>query len=627
MCGITGLINFHDRVLLHDMCNLLEHRGPDSDGFYENKNVGLAIRRLSIIDVEGGNQPISNEDEKIWTVFNGEIYNYQELQDDLKTKGHKFKTNSDTETIVHAYEEYDLDFVNHLQGMFAIAIWDEKKNRTILARDRFGVKPLYYHIQNNKLLFASELKVLLEYDEIKPTINHNAISDYLTYLYIPAPETVFNEIKKLGPSEILVFNQDGSFFTKTYWNIKFQKNNLNEQDYAKKLHELLEKSVELRMVSDVPVGILLSSGIDSSIVATLAAKKSNYELNSYTVGFEDSADNSYDEIKESREMADILGTNHNEIIVNSNDSFKLLDKVSWYLDEPFGNPTTTLNYIISDFASKSSKVVLSGVGGDEMFGGYPKYKALKIFQEYEKFPKSFVKKFGGVFNKIPDKTSETVVKGKTFFEAWKENPEDQYFSLISYFNDDEKEKLLNFDSLPSRRFIDKLFLESKKCNPTSFFEKVFFVETMSYLPNNILEYTDKTSMAVSLEVREPLLDHKMAEFAANIPFSLKIKNGSMKYILKMAMKDEIPKNVLNRKKRGFTPPLINWLNNSLSDLESNYLSEKKIKEKKLINYEYVKKISEEYKNGKTSNYVKIWSLICLESWFESVFKKYKINMD
>ena len=369
MCGITGLINFQDRVLLHDMCNMLEHRGPDSDGYYEDNNVGLAIRRLSIIDLDGGNQPISNEDEKIWTVFNGEIYNYKSLQDDLKSKGHKFKTNSDTETIVHAYEEYDLDFVNHLQGMFAIAIWDEKRNRTILVRDRLGVKPLYYYIKNDRLLFASELKVLLEYDEIRPTINRNAISDYLTYLYVPAPETIFNEINKLGPAEILIFNQDGSFSTKTYWNVKFQNNNLTEDDYAIQLYNHLDKSVELRMVSDVPVGILLSSGIDSSVVATLAAKKSNYKLNTYTVGFEDSDDSSYDELKGSQEMADILGTNHNEIVVNSNDSFKLLDRVSWYLDEPFANPTTTLNYIISDFASKTSKVVLSGVGGDEMFGG------------------------------------------------------------------------------------------------------------------------------------------------------------------------------------------------------------------------------------------------------------------
>ena len=627
MCGITGLVNFEDNILLHNMCNLLKHRGPDAVGFFENKNVSLGIRRLSIIDIDGGNQPISNEDEKIWTVFNGEIYNYQTLQDDLKSKGHKFQTNSDTETIVHAYEEYDLDFVNHLRGMFAIAIWDERKKRTILIRDRFGVKPLYYHIQNNKLLFASELKALLAYDEIKPTINRNAISDYLTYLNIPAPETIFNEIKKLRPAEMLIFNLDGSFTTKTYWSIKFQKNNLGEEDYAKQLRHLLDESIDLRMVSDVPVGVLLSSGLDSSIVATIAAKKSNYKLNTYTVGFEDRIDNAYDELKESKDMADILGTDHHEIVVNSNDAFKLLDKVTLCLDEPFGNPTTTLNYIISEFASKTSKVVLSGVGGDEMFGGYPKYRALQIFQEYKKFPKSLVKKLGVVFEKIPDSTSESVVKGKTFFKAWKKNPEDQYFSLISYFNEKDKEKLLNFKTtLSSRRFIDELFLESKKSNAKSFFEKLFFVESMSYLPNNILEYTDKTSMAVSLEVREPLLDHKMAEFAANIPFNLKIKNGSMKNILKLAMKDELPKNVLNRKKRGFTPPLINWLNNSISDLESKYFSEKRIKEENLFNYEYIKKISDEYKRGKTSNYVKIWSMICLQSWFDVFMKKYNFTI-
>ena len=262
-----------------------------------------------------------------------------------------------------------------------------------------------------------------------------------------------------------------------------------------------------------------------------------------------------------------------------------------------------------------------------MFGGYPKYRALQIFQEYKNFPKSLVKKFGGIFQKIPDSMSESIVKGKIFFDAWKENPEDQYYSLITYFKEKEKEKLLNFSiSLPSRRFIDELFLESKKSNAESFFEKLFFVENMSYLPNNILEYTDKTSMAVSLEVREPLLDHKIAEFAANIPFNLKIKNGSMKNILKIAMKEELPKNVLNRKKRGFTPPIINWLNNSISDLESHYFSQKRIKEEKILNYEYIKKISNEYKNGKTSNYAKIWSIICLQSWLEVFMKKYNFTI-
>ena len=262
-----------------------------------------------------------------------------------------------------------------------------------------------------------------------------------------------------------------------------------------------------------------------------------------------------------------------------------------------------------------------------MFGGYPKYRALQIYQEYKKFPKSLVKKFGGIFQKIPESMSESIVKGKIFFDAWKENPEDQYYSLITYYKEKEKEELLNFKtSLPSRRFINELFLESKKSNAESFFEKLFFVENMSYLPNNILEYTDKTSMAVSLEVREPLLDHKMVEFAANIPFSLKIKNGSMKNILKIAMKDELPRNVLNRKKRGFTPPIINWLNNSISDLESQYFSQKRIKEQKLFDYEYIKKISDDYKNGKTSNYVKIWSMICLQSWLEVFTKKYNFTI-
>ena len=409
MCGITGLVNINDKVLLHNMCNCLVHRGPDSSGFFEDNGIGLGIRRLSIIDVEGGNQPIQNEDGDIWTIFNGEIYNYKEIKQDLVSKGHTFKTNSDTETIVHAYEQYGLDFVQHLRGMFAIAIWDGKRKKTILVRDRLGIKPLYYIIRKNQLLFASELKVLLEYKDIKPTINRNAISDYLTYLYVPAPDTIFNEIHKMMPGEILVFDEDGTYTTRSYWDIHFENNELSLDSCVKQLHDLLEESISLRLVSDVPVGVLLSSGLDSATVATLAAKTLPHELSTYTVGFQDFADRSFDELKESKEMAEFLGTNHREIVVNSNDALKLLDKVTWYLDEPFGNPTTTLHYIISEFASRTSKVVISGVGGDEMFGGYPKYMALKIFEDSSKFPLSFVKALSPIFQKLPEK-SEIIVK-------------------------------------------------------------------------------------------------------------------------------------------------------------------------------------------------------------------------
>lgn len=625
MCGITGLVNINDKVLLHDMCNCLVHRGPDSSGFFEDNGIGLGIRRLSIIDVEGGDQPIQNEEGNIWTIFNGEIYNYREIKQDLVSKGHKFRTNSDTETIVHAYEQYGLDFVQHLRGMFAIAIRDGKKKKTILVRDRLGIKPLYYIIRKNQLLFASELKVLLEYEDIKPTINRNAISDYLTYLYVPAPDTIFNEIRKMMPGEILVFDDDGTYATRPYWDIHFENNESSLDSCVKQLHDLLEESIKLRLVSDVPVGVLLSSGLDSATVATLAAKTSPHELSTYTVGFQDFEDRSYDELKGSKEMAEFLGTNHKEIIVNSNDALKLLDRVTWYLDEPFGNPTTTLHYIISEFASKTSKVVISGVGGDEMFGGYPKYRALKIFEDNSKIPLSFIKALSTIFQKLPEK-SETVVKGKRFFEAWQGDSIDQYLSLVSCFTEKEKQDLLTFQPNSSRKIVDNLAKEAEIKGANNFFQKMFYIECKSYLPNNILEYTDKTSMAVSLEVREPLLDHRIVEFSANLPFGFKIKNGSMKHILKLAMKNDLPKSVLNRKKRGFTPPLINWLNNSLSDLESQYISKERLSERKLLNYSYVKGLIDGYKQGKKSNYVKIWNIICLESWFNTFMQKYNISV-
>ncbi|MCV0399650.1 MAG: asparagine synthase (glutamine-hydrolyzing) [Nitrosarchaeum sp.] len=621
MCGIIGALNVGDESLLHKMCENIAHRGPDEEGIFKEENIGLGIRRLSIIDIDGGKQPISNETHDIWTVFNGEIYNYREIQSELIKKGHKFQTNSDTETIVHAYEEYGLDFVKVLRGMFAIAIWDYRKNKIVLVRDRIGIKPLYYWIKENKLLFSSELKALLECDEIKLFINKNAVNDYLSFLYVPAPQTIFQDIYKLLPGEILIFEQNGKHTLQKYWDIEFSNYHDTEEKYTKRLRELLEESTQLRMVSDVPVGVLLSSGLDSSIVATLAAKKSPYEINTYTVGFEDSDDKSYDELKESREFAEQLGTNHNEIIVDSQDALKQLDNVVWQLDEPFSNPTTTLNYIISEFASKTSKVVLSGVGGDEMFGGYPKYKALKIFDDFSKVPNFIIKDLNMLIQKLPDSSGENIVKAKRFFDSWKKNQIDQYISFVTYFSDKEKEKIIGKVNRPYENKIKEMFKKAEEQGAQDFFKKMFYVECKSYLPNNILEYTDKTSMAVSLETREPLLDHKIVEFSANIPFNLKIKNGTTKYVLKQAVKDIIPKEVLSRKKRGFTPPLINWLNKNIRELESKYIIKDEIKRRKIIEYDEIEKIFSKFKEGKKQNYMKIWNIICLEAWFKEMEKR------
>jgi len=620
LCGITGILNLEDKSLLKSMCNILKHRGPDSDGYYQDNEIGLAMRRLSIIDLEGGNQPIHNEEEDIWVVFNGEIYNYKDLQKKLSLKGHRFSTNSDTEVIVHAYEEFGLDFVKFLRGMFAIALWDGRNKKLILARDRLGVKPLYYLVKNNQIFFASELKAFTEFDQFKLTLNHEAISDYLTFLCIPAPSTVFNEVNKLMPGELLVANKDGTYFTKKYWHIKFEDQKLSLHEHAKKLRSLLEESVNLRMVSDVPVGILLSSGLDSTTIALFAKKLSSTNLNSYTVGFQDSAETSYDEVKDAREFAEFIGTNHHEIIIDGQDAMKLLDLVSWHMDEPFADPTSILNYYICNFASKTSKVVISGVGGDEMFGGYPKYVALKKYEQYRKFPYCMLKLGSPIFAKLPDNMGETVIRGKKFFNSWKNNQLDSYVELSSFFDEQEKQKFFKFPHPHSRRIIDKLNNEAMEQGATNFYQRLFYMECMNYLPNNILEYTDKTSMAVSLEVREPLIDHKIVEYCASIPFDMKIKNWSGKHLLKIAMKDLLPKKTLKLKKRGFMPPLINWLDKSINDLESKYLSKKDITEQGIFDYLYIKKLIDNYKKGTKRDYLKLWTIITFESWFHKFIK-------
>lgn len=597
------------------MTEAIKHRGPDDMGVFSDRGIGLGMRRLSIIDLITGKQPIHNEDESIQIVYNGEIYNFRELKLLLEEKGHRSYTNSDTEVIIHAYEEYGENCVNELRGMFAFAIWDSNEKKLFLARDRLGIKPLYYGIIDGKLFFGSEIKSILQYEAYKPQINVSAIHDYLSYLYIPAPKTIFKGIYKLPPAHILIY-KNGKVSIKKYWDLTFpeQKNN-GESFYIKKTRELLEESVRLRMISDVSIGVYLSGGIDSSTITGLMSKISDQPVKTFTVGFNDEE---FSELEYARCVSDYFDTAHHEYIVEA-DAFKLLPKIVSQHDEPFGNATSIIHYLISEQIRKDVKVALSGTGGDEVFAGYPKYLGMRLAKYYCKIPKMMRKNLiEKILYSLPESRKETdyVRWGKLFVNAASLSPPERYYSMVSYFSENEKHDLYsngfkdnNFEN--SFKFVKELFDSA----PVNDFERqTFYTEIKSFLPYNILEYTDKTSMAASLETRVPFLDHKLVEFSASVPYSTKLKGCNMKYLLKKAVKDLLPKKILKRKKMGFNPPTGLWLDRDLKDLVDEHLSKEVVEQRGYFNYSGVDKLLKQHRSGKKNLGLKIWSLICLEEW-------------
>jgi len=597
------------------MTNTLKHRGPDDVGFFADQGIGLGMRRLSIIDLESGHQPIHNEDESIWVVFNGEIYNFRDLRNELLEKGHRFYTNSDTEVIVHAYEEFGDDCVNLFRGMFAFAIWDANKRRLVLARDRFGIKPLCYATIGDTLLFGSEIKSILQYDLYEPAINRQALHDYLSLLYIPSPNTIFKSIFKVPPSHMLVCT-NGSIALKQYYDVAFPKREARtEAFYVEAVRRLLEESVALHMISDVPIGVYLSGGIDSSSITALMTKFTSEPVKTYSVGFAD--EHEFDELEYAHIVSDHLGTDQKDYMVTASavDVLPLLVKQH---DEPFGNPTSVLHYLISREIGKEVKVALSGTGGDEVFAGYPKYLAVRYAAYYSMLPGVIRYPIEKLFSTLPESRTETdlIRWGKMFTHAANLPPAERYYALIRYFSEAEKKSLyaLTLDAYelaPSSRYIEQLY---EKAPSDSLEAKTFYTELFSYLPSNILEYSDKTSMAASLEVRVPFLDHRLVELSAQIPPALKLKGLTMKYVLKKSVKDLLPPRILKRRKRGFSAPVGYWLDSDKSTLIDEYLSKPIVEGRGYFDYHEVEKLINRHRSGRENLGLKLWSLIFFECW-------------
>ncbi len=580
MCGIFGKLNFDprepvDKELLHRMMTLLQHRGPDDGGTYLSGSVGLGHRRLSIIDLSSGHQPMCNEDGKVWVVYNGEIYNFRELRSQLKGKGHRFKSHSDTEVILHAFEEWGPDSVEKLRGMFAFALWDETKRLLLLARDRVGVKPLYYANTGRSLVFASEIKAILVDHSVDWTTNPLAVDRFLTYGYLPGTETLLKSIVKLEPGHYLTV-QDGSVMTRQYWDLCFKPPSSirSYRDSVEDLKVLLRKTVRDHMISDVPIGLLLSGGVDSTGVLRYAIEQTDKPIFTFTIGFSD------EDITDERQYAKLASeqfeTIHHDITISAKDFWDFLPNLVWYMEEPVFEPPAVALYYVARLAKETGvKVLLSGEGGDEAFAGYQNYRNLLLLER--------LKKSLGPAKGILDVTFKVLEHigwssmGKyrhlidiPLPEYYLSRTETPYSILNSLkhtlYTSDFKEVLHNSQPFDPTRSLFKKIGEITSLN------SMLYVDTKTWLPDDLLLKADKMTMATSVELRVPLLDHQILDFSASIPENFKVKGWKTKRILKSALKDSVPKEILQRRKTGFPVPYDKWLKLCKHDLRDEIFS-------------------------------------------------------
>lgn len=627
MCGICGIVSTHpdervDEQLLRQMCRTLHHRGPDDEGYYSADQAGLGMRRLSIIDLATGHQPIANEDGTIWIVFNGEIYNYQALRAQLEQQGHTFRTNTDTETIVHAYEEYGDRCVDHLNGMFGFAIWDTRKRRLLLARDRVGIKPLYYWLGPDQLVFGSELKSVIACPGTPRQIDPVALNHFLTLEYIPAPWTIFQGIYKLPAGHILVL-EDGQCTTAAYWDIPLQAVPQTEAECAEALTELLEDAVRLQLVSDVPVGAFLSGGLDSSTIVSLMRKRSSEPIQTFSIGFEDST---YNELPYARAVAQQFGTNHYEELITP-DIVTLTEQLVRHLDEPFGDFSIFPTYLVSALARRHVKVVLSGDGGDELFGGYESYVAQRYDRFYRLLPAPLRQEIlPSLLNLVPPQAAKKglINKVKRFTEGAALPAALQHTRWMTFMTDQDKRVLYQPDlhsainGTTPTAMITNYFQRVAHADPLA---QQQYVDVKTYLAENILTKVDRMSMAASIEARVPLLDHRIVEFALNLPPHLKMQHGQTKVLLRKVMAERLPATILTKPKQGFSIPLKHWLCGPLRPLMADLLSAQSIHNRGCFQPEPIRQWMAEHLAGRANHSHRLWGLMVFELWQREVLDR------
>ncbi|MFN2454909.1 MAG: asparagine synthase (glutamine-hydrolyzing) [Pyrinomonadaceae bacterium] len=634
MCGIAGFIDISnplaeaERALVLDrMCRAITHRGPDDQGMMVEAGVALGMRRLSIIDLAGGHQPISGCDGSVTVVFNGEIYNYRELQQKLEARGHRFATSSDTEAIVHAYEEYGAACVEHFRGMFAFAIWDARARKLFIARDRAGKKPLYYtHTPRGTLIFGSELKSLLEHPEFNGETNPEALDAYLTFGYVPDPLTIFRDVHKLPPGCHLSFARN-RVQIEQYWDFPFEQADSapsqREEDYLEELRALLNEAVRVRLVSDVPLGAFLSGGVDSSTVVGLMSRAMPQPVKTFSIGFHE---DSYDELKYARIAAKQFGTDHHEFVVTP-DICSILDELVWHFDEPFADSSAIPTYMVSKLAREHVKVVLSGDGGDELFGGYTRYVKDRQRSGFARLPR-FVRK--GMMQPL-GRNLPHGAWGRNYLHKVALDPLDRYIEDISVFTALSKQHLYTNDfrrQLHGDNGAHASFrAHADGLHTTDPLDPLLYLDSKTYLPGDILTKVDRMSMAVSLEARVPLLDHKLIEFVCSrIPASLKMKGLETKYIFKRAVRDLVPAEILNRPKQGFGVPIQQWINEQLRDRIHSTLTEPRTQQRGYVDLRHVNVLLDEHGRGRRDHSAQLWALFMLELWHRAFADKDRTTM-
>jgi asparagine synthase (glutamine-hydrolysing) len=624
MCGICGAVALSGNIqsgaasYTKNMCDALIHRGPDDEGYYSDSTVALGMRRLKIIDLETGSQPVHNENKDIWVVFNGEIYNFPALREELIKKGHLFYTKSDTEVIVHLYEEYAQDCVTRMNGMFAFALWDLSKRRVLLARDRIGKKPLHYTQIGDTFIFASEIKAILRYPGVERQMDRISLSKYLAYEFVPAPRTIFSGIHKVSPAELLMI-ENGAVKKKSYWDIEVDRRlNLTEGQITERVDSLLEDAVKIRLISDVPIGIFLSGGIDSSAIVSYMSRVSKRKIKTFTIGFKEG---SFDEVSYARRVADFFGTEHHERILEAGQMCQLLPKITDFLDEPLADASIIPTYLLSSVTKEDITVAIGGDGGDELFGGYPTYQAHRIAGFYERLPVCLRDR---VINKAVERIPASFknisldFKAKKFISGISYPPAVRHQIWLGAFSHIEIAQLLKDpgeNSLPDHLFSESIgLMNSKKIADAV--EQAMFLDLKLYLQDDILVKVDRASMAASLEVRAPFLDYRLVELVWAIGLNSRLKGFTTKYILKRILKNRLPKIILGRQKKGFGIPVAQWVCGELKELVTDTLAEGRIKREGLFNHQYVARILKEHFSRKIDHRKKIWSLLMFELWMQ-----------
>jgi len=620
MCGICGIFPYEkseavDADVLRSMLASIRHRGPDDEGAYLDADVGLGSRRLSIIDLAGGRQPLYNEDRSVVVVFNGEIYNYRELRSALQRRGHTFATASDTEVIVHLYEEAGDDCVHALRGMFGFALWDIKRKRLLLARDRLGIKPLYYADRGGRLVFGSEIKALLQHPAVEARPNVESLGLFLSLKYVPAPATMFDAIRAVPPGALLVCDSTG-LKVRPYWQLAFSggaNGHRSEASYAEQLAALLRDTVARHLVSDVPFGAFLSGGIDSSTIVALMSEFLNAPVKTFSVGF-DGEGAEVSELPYARMVASRYATDHHEILLRGRDLPAHAEKIVWHLDQPIADPATLANYMVAELASRHVKMVLTGEGGDELFAGYARHAGDKLSPLFARIPQPVKSLALACASRVHGLRRPRLA----LYALCQPTEISRLVNWFPLFNPDMRAALLTagaraaLNGSSAEQIFADCLARTDAADPLS---RMLFLDTTLWLPDDLLARGDKTSMAASLEARVPLLDHPLVEFAASLPPHLKVRRLARKYLLKRVSRAWLPPEIIRRKKQGFPIPLSSWFRHEARSFVRDVLSPDALRRRGVFNPQYVQALIDRNERRQSECGEWLWALVNVELWF------------